>query len=120
MGTTLDGSTLTVEKWSEGVTTEACQWDAWSGSIYKRKVKVYGIVRTYTITFLEYNVTWANSLANKYETDAANGNSVTLYSDDVRRPVSSVSVYITGVQFDMENLGGQNVRKVIVTVQEAQ
>jgi hypothetical protein len=121
MGTTLDGSTLTVTKWSEGVAVQASQWDAWSSSQYKRKVKVYGIVRTYTITFVENNVSWASSLALKFETDAVNGSYVTLYSDSAQRPVNpGVSVYVLGVQFDMENLAGKNVRKITVTVQEAQ
>ena len=120
MGTTLDGQTLTVQKWSEDTIVQASQWDAWNSSTYKRKVKIYGIVRTYEITFLEYNVTWTNSLANRFETDAVNGNTVTLSSDSALRPVSSVAVYIMDVKFDMENLAGQNMRKVTVTVQEAQ
>jgi len=110
-----------VEKWSEHVTTEASQWDAWSGSVFKRKVQVFGIISVYTITFLEYNVTWSNSLALLFENDAAAGSTVQLYSDDARRPVNpAVNVYITDVQFDMENLGGQNVRMITVTVQVAQ
>jgi len=121
MGTTLHGQTLTVEKWSEHVSTEASQWDAWSGSVFKRKVQVFGTYSVYTITFLEYNVTWANSLALLFENDAAAGSVVSLYSDNPQRPVNpAVNVYILDVQFDMENIAGQNVRKVTVTVQFAQ
>jgi hypothetical protein len=121
MTTTLDGSTLTVLKWAESVTTEASQWDAWSGSVYKRKVKVYGIVRVYTITFVEQGVMWSNSLALKFENDAANGNTVQLYSTEAYRPINpAVNVYITDVNYTLENLAGNNIRTITVTVQEAQ
>ena len=119
MSVTLDGSTLTVEKWSEDTQAQGSQWDGWSGSSYHRKVKNYGVVRTYQITFLEQNVSWTNSLVNKYLTDCVNGNTVAFVSTLSVRPVSSVNVYILEVQFDMENLGGQNVRAVTVTIQEA-
>jgi hypothetical protein len=118
-GVILDGQAITVEKWSEDTVAQGSNWDSWSGGQYKRKVKTYGIVRTYTLVFLEYNVTWGNSLANQYQLDALNGNVVTFYSDLAVRPVSSVSVYVLDVQFDMENLAGQNVRVVTVTIQEA-
>ena len=120
MTTTLDGTTLTVIKWEEGVTTESSQWDAWSGSQYKRKVKVYGIVRTYKITFVENNVAWSSSAALQYENDAAVGNTVILNTTDAWRPVSNVGVYITDVTFTLENLAGQNIRTITVSVQEAQ
>ena len=120
MGTTLDGQTLNVTDWADGVIAQASQWDAWSGSQYKRKVKVYGIIRTYTITFVENAVAWASSLAKRFEDDAAAGNTVTLFSDTATRPVSSVAVYILAVSFRLSMLGTQNIRKITVTVQEAQ
>lgn len=119
VGVMLDGQALTVQKWSESCAAQGSNWDAWYGGQYKRKVKTYGIVRTYTLTFLEYNVSWANSLANLYEQDCQNGNVVTFYSDTAQRPVNSVSVNVLDVTFDMENLAGQNVRIVTVTIQEA-
>jgi hypothetical protein len=120
MGTTLDGQTLTVTKWGEDVTTAASQWDAWSGSSYKRKVKVYGIVRTYTIDCIEKAIAWASSLVNRFETTAANGTTVVFYSDQAVRPVSSVNVYVLKVSWTLENVGGQNIRKFTLTLQEAQ
>jgi hypothetical protein len=120
MGTTLDGQSLTVTKWGEDVSVQASQWDAWSGSSYKRKVKVYGIVRTYTVDCIENAVTWASSLVNRFETTAVNGNTVVFSSDQAVRPVSSVSVYVLKVSWTLENIAGKNVRKFTLTLQEAQ
>jgi len=120
MGTTLDSLTLIVTKWGEAVSVQASQWDAWSSSTYKRKVKVYGIVRTYTIDCVENAVAWASSQVNHFETTALNGSTVTFYSDQAVRPVSSVSVYVLDVSWTMENIAGKNVRKFTLTLQEAQ
>ena len=118
MGTTLDGKALTVTKWGEGVAVQSSQWDAWVTSAYSRKVKVYGIIRTYIIDSVEQDVTWPNSLANYFETVAANGNTVLLYSDQPVRPVNNVPVYVLDVAYTLENLGGQNIRKFTLTLQE--
>jgi hypothetical protein len=120
VGTTLDGQNLTVTKWGEDVSVEASQWDAWSGASYKRKVKVYGIVRTYTIDCIENAVAWSSSLANRFEGTALSGNTVVFYSDQAVRPVSSVSVYVVKVSWTLENVAGKNVRKFTLTLQEAQ
>jgi hypothetical protein len=121
MGTTLDGQSLTVTKWGEDVSVQASQWDAWSGSSYKRKVKVYGIVRTYTVDCIENAVAWASSLANRFETTALNGSTVAFFSDQAVRPVNpSVNVYVLKVSWTLENIAGKNVRKFTLTLQEAQ
>jgi hypothetical protein len=120
MGTTLDGQSLTVTKWGEDVSVQASQWDAWSGSSYKRKLKVYGIVRTYTVDCIENAVAWASSLANRFETTAQNGSTVVFYSDQAVRPVSNVYVYVLKVSWTLENTAGKNVRKFTLTLQETQ
>ena len=119
MGTTLDSQTLTVTKWGEDVSTAASQWDAWSSSSYKRKVKVYGIIRKYTIDCVEKAVAWSSSLVNRFETTAANGTTVVFYSDQAVRPISSVNVYVLKVSWTLENVAGQNIRKFTLTLQEA-
>jgi len=119
LATTLDGKTLTVTKWGENVQTVASQYDAWVSSTYKRKIKVYGIIRGYSIDCIEQNVDWATSLANYFEAVALAGNSVILFSDASVRPVASVTVYVLNVAYTLENLGGKNIRKVTLTLQEA-
>jgi hypothetical protein len=118
MGTTLDGQTLTVTKWAEGVIISASQWDAWSSSQYTRKVKVYGLIRTYIIDCVEQDVVWANSLANYFQVAAGNGNTVLFYSDLPVRPVNLVPVLVLNVTYTLENLGGKNIRKFTLTLQE--
>jgi hypothetical protein len=81
--------------------------------------QVFLIVRSYMVDCVEQNVTWANSLANYFETVAQNGSPVVLYSDDVRRPVSSVCVCVLHVTWTLENLGGQGIRKFTLMLQEA-
>jgi hypothetical protein len=120
MGTTLDGQNLTVTKWGEDVSVQASQWDGWWQSIYRRRVKVYGIVRTYIIDCIEQDVAWPSSLANRFETTAQNGTMVVFFSDQAVRPVSSVSVYVLRVSWTLENVAGKNVRKFTLTLQEVQ
>ena len=119
MTTTLDGKALTVTKWGENVQTVSTQYDAWVSSAYKRKVKVYGVIRGYSIDCVEQNVDWTSSLANYFEGVAQSGNTVVLYSDQAVRPVSSVSVYVLNVSWTLENIGGQNIRRFTLTLQEA-
>jgi hypothetical protein len=119
MGTTLDGQALTVTKWGEDCPAQASQWDAWVNSTWKRKVKVYGIVRTYIIDCVEQAVAWASSLANYFEGKASSGTSVVFYSDQAVRPVNSVSVYVMRVTWTLESVAGQNIRKFTLTLQEA-
>ena len=119
MGTTLDGKALTVTKWGENVQTVASHYDAWVSSAYKRKVKVYGVIRGYSVDCVEQNVDWATSVANYFEAVMLAGNSVILFSDAAVRPVASVAVYVLNVAYTLENLGGKNIRKVTLTLQEA-
>lgn len=119
-GTSLDGQSLTVTKWDEEVDVQDSEWDAWSGANYKHNVKVYGIIRTYTIDCIENAVAWTVSLANRFETTALNGTPVIFYSDQAVRPVSSVSVYVMKVSWTMENIAGKNYRKFTLTLQESQ
>lgn len=118
-GTSLDGQSLTVTKWGEDAAVQASQWDSWSRASYKRKVKVYGIVRTYTIDCIENAVAWAQSLTNYFENTALNGIPVIFYSNQAVRPVNSVSVYVLDVSWTLENIAGQNIRKFTLTLQEA-
>jgi hypothetical protein len=117
--TTLDGITLTVTKWDEGLDLVRFEWDTWTGGTSKRKVKTYNIVRTYIINCIEQDVTWTNNIANHFEATALSGATVIFYSNTTLRPVNNVSVYVKKVNCTLENLGTQNVRKITLTLQEA-
>lgn len=118
-GTTLDGQPLTVTKWGENVQTVASQYDAWVSGAYKRKVKVYGIIRTYMIDCVEQAIDWVNSLANNFEDKASTGLPLVFSSLQAVRIVDSVSAYVLNVSSTLENIGGQNIRKFTLTLQEA-
>jgi hypothetical protein len=119
MGTTLDSIALTVTKWGEDVALACSEWDAWISGTSKRKVKTYNIIRTYTLDCIEQNVLWASSIANHFEATALAGATVVFFSDSTLRPVASVNVYVKKVNYVLENLGTQNIRKVTLTLQEA-
>lgn len=116
MGTTLDGKTLIVTAWGEAADYLGSQWDAWVSSGYVRKVKIYKVLRTFTIRFVEKDVTWANSLANYFE-GKIDGSQLTFVSDLAVRNVST-NVYVLNVNFNIANVGTQNIRSITVTLQE--
>lgn len=119
MGVTLDGKTLTVIGWSEHTIDAASEWDAWVSGQFKRKLKVYGIIRTYVIDCVEKDVVWASSLANYFEGVQSAGTAVVFFSDLTVRPVSSVSIYVKDVSWTVKNIGVQNIRNFQLTLQEA-
>jgi hypothetical protein len=119
MGVTLDGKTLTVMSWGEHTVDAASEWDAWVSGKFKRKLKVYGIIRTYVVDCVEKDVAWASSNANYFEGVQSAGTSVVFFSDLTIRPVSSVNVYVKDVNWTAKNIGTQNIRNFQLTLQEA-
>lgn len=118
MGVTLDGQTLTVLKWTEGLTLIASQYDQWSNGLCKQKQQVYGVVRTYQLDCIEKDVAWASSLVNYFEQKASAGTALAFSSTLAVRAVSA-NVYVQGVDWTAENLGTQNIRKFTLKLQEA-
>lgn len=119
MGVTLDGQTLTVLKWTEGLTLIASEYDQWSNGVCKRRIQAYGNVRTYQLDCVEQNVAWASSLVNYFEQKASAGTALALTSDLLVRAVTSANVYVTRVNFTSENIGTQNIRNFTLVLQEA-
>lgn len=118
MTVTLDGKTLDCKSLSEGFEVINVQGDDWENSAYKRKIKVLGIVRTWTVECVENNIAWASSAAKSFQDTGAAGTTVAFaVTDEVR--VISATVYILGVTQDIADLGGKNVRRFTVSLQEA-
>jgi hypothetical protein len=115
---TLDGKTLTVLSLSESVSVVGTQWDAWENEAYDRKAKIYGITREWSLECIEQDVTWTNSLVKYFGTVAQNGLAVAFVSDEPAREVSGTDVYVLGVDLDLTNLGGENIRKFTLKLQE--
>jgi hypothetical protein len=82
-------------------------------------MKVYGLVRTYRLDCVEQNVAWASSLVNYFEQKASAGTGLAFTSNHSVRAVTSINVYVTGVNFTAENVGTQNIRNFTLTLQEA-
>jgi hypothetical protein len=118
MGTTLDSITLTVLSWTESYPAVAPQWDAWVGSAYKKKVMVLGSIRQITLQCVEQDVTWANSAVKHFQDVQNAGTQITLTSDLVVRPVTSMTVLVLDVEFTSQVVGTQNIRYFSVTLQE--
>jgi hypothetical protein len=119
MGVTLDGQTLNVLKWAESLTLIASQYDQWSNGVCKRKIQVYGVVRSYQLDCVEQNIAWASSLINYFEQKASAGTALAFTSDLSVRAVTSTNVYVTSVNFNAENVGTQNIRNFTLALQEA-
>jgi hypothetical protein len=116
---TLDGKTLNVLSYGESIDVAGTQWDAWVNQGYVRKVKVYGIIRKYTVECVENDVSWTDSLVNYFENVAENGSAVAFISNEPVREISSTNVYVLGVELGLSDLGGKNIRKFTLTLQEA-
>jgi hypothetical protein len=85
----------------------------------KRLMKVYGLFRTYRLDCVEQNVAWASSLVNYFEQKASAGTALAFTSDLSVGAVTSTNVNITGVNFNAENVGTQNIRNFTLILQEA-
>jgi hypothetical protein len=117
MTVTLDGKTLDCKQLSEDCAVISTQWDAWINSAYKRKLKVLGTVRTWTLHCMENGVAWTSSSAKSLENSAANGTTLTFsVTDEVR--IIGTSVYVLGVSIDAVDLAGKNIRYFTITLQE--
>jgi hypothetical protein len=118
MTVTLDGKTLSVLGWDEGYGSVASQWDQWVSSQYKRKVQLYGCVRTINLGCVEKDVTWANSLVLYFQQKQAAGSAVVLTSTENLRVVSSMNVLVLGVTFNAVTVGTQVIRYFTLNLQE--
>ena len=118
MTVSLDGKTLDVRGLDEDLEVVNSQWETWQNQTYKRKVKVLGIVRHWTLECVENNVAWSSSQVKSFEDTAAVGTTVTfVVTDEVR--VVNTSVYVLGVQIQVADLAGKNIRHFTLTLQEA-
>jgi len=85
----------------------------------KRALRFSPDFSTIAVARVEQNVAWASSLVNYFEQKASAGTALAFTSDLSVRTVSSTNVYVTGVTFNAENVGTQNIRDFTLTLQEA-
>jgi hypothetical protein len=117
MTVTLDSKTLDCKSLSEGFEIIHIQGDDSENGAYKRKVKVLGVLRTWTLECVESAVAWSSSQAKSFQDTAAAGTTVTFtVTDEVR--VIGTTVYILGMTIDAADLAGKNVRRFTLALQE--
>jgi hypothetical protein len=115
---TLDGKALDCKRLTEDCAVMHTQWDAWVSAAYKRKIKVFGLCRKWTLDIIENNVAWASSSCKSFEDSGLAGTALTFSVDDQVRVISA-SVYVLDVRIDVSDLAGKNIRSFTLTLQEA-
>lgn len=117
MTVTLDGRTLDCRALHEDFEVVNKQNDVWYLGVYRRLVKVRGVVRKWSLQCVENGVNWASSQAKDFQDKGAAGTTVTFaVTDQVR--VLSTTVYILAMTIDAQDLAGKNIRRFTVNVQE--
>ena len=118
MSVTLNGSLLTVVNWSENFEVIASAWDEWENGACRRKEKVRGAVRTYTLDCVESGGSWPISLAKYFEAKALEGGTLPFVSTLTFRSVNG-TVYILNVDFSGSTENLENAREYTLTLQES-
>ncbi len=120
MTITLDSKTLNVSSMDENVEVIAVFSDKWENEMYKRKVRVFGTVKTWSLTCFEDNVAWTNSVVKHLQEKAKIGDAVAFVVDEGNAHQINTNVYILGVS--LSYAGGAmavNHREFSITLQEA-
>ena len=124
MAVTLGTATLKLHDLRESAETVKAEWDTWEGEAYVRKVKVYGVIKQWTLSCHEYATSWANSAAKYLEEQEALGSTLALVIDiqgtfsgaDRLHSVPSTNVKVLDVTVNYEKTDS-NYREFTVTVQ---
>ncbi|MCP8307962.1 MAG: hypothetical protein H3Z52_04730 [archaeon] len=114
----IDTKTLTVSYLSENVEVVITEKDAWESEQYKRKVRVFGTIKRWTLNCYEKDVAWADSVAKHLQTKAKEGNAVNFTVDEGTMHQVNTNVYVLGVDLTYES-GVANYRTFSISLQEA-
>jgi hypothetical protein len=118
MSVTLDSQTLNVVNWEENLAPLSTTFDKWENGAAKRKISVFGCIRTFKLDCFEQDVVWASSLVKYFEEKAAAGTALAFASTLSVRNVSSTNVKITNVGFSAVDVAAQNLRSFSLELQE--
>ena len=100
MTVTIDSKSLSVEGGGIEESTEpvGSSVDKWLNGAYVKEVKIFGIVRSWTLKCYEQNVAWSSSNAKYLQDKAKVGDKVPFEVDEGNlHAVTSTYVYILGV-----------------------
>lgn len=103
MGATIDGQTLNIEggRIQENVKSVGTFVDKWEEEKYKKKAKILGSVRSWSLRCYEENVGWTNSIARHLQEHMEAGDTVSFNIDEgALHTVSSTNVYILDININ--------------------
>jgi hypothetical protein len=103
MGAMIDGQTLNIEggRIQENVKSVGTFVDKWEDEKYKKKAKILGSVRSWSLRCYEENVAWTNSIARHLQEHMEAGDTVSFNIDEGDlHTVSSTNVYILDININ--------------------
>ena len=116
MTITIDSKTLNAMSLDENIEVVAVTNDAWENQEYKQKVRVFGIVKSWSLACYEKDVAWDDSVAKHLQNVAKNGNAVSFIVDEGTTHQVNMDVYVLGVTLNYSG-GVANYRTFTVTLQ---
>jgi hypothetical protein len=113
----LGTKTLNVSSMDENIEIIATHSDKWENETYKRKVNVFGIVRSWNLRCYEDNVDYNNSAFKYLQDQAKQGNVLSFIIDEDQ---INTSVYILGLSLSYSpSMMATNHREFSIIIQEA-
>jgi len=118
--TVIDGSIVKVQAWSESQQAISSSSDEWTDRKCRRNTRNYGGISTFTITCIEGDVAWANSIVERLRWRSRKNAIILLSSDKPLRYVA-MKVKVLAVEFEAstETVSNKNIRCFTVTLEEA-
>ncbi|MCD6466242.1 hypothetical protein J7L27_07760 [Candidatus Bathyarchaeota archaeon] len=117
---TIDSYALNVLDFSEEAEPIGAEWIGWENAQLKRERFVYAIKRTWRLNCIEKNVAWSSSVINYLLQKMAANETVTFTVDEGDRyQLPATTVHIVNVEFNMPQVGAQNIRHFTVILKEA-
>lgn len=117
----LDGVSLKILSIKEGLTARDVQWDTWEEDRWKRRVAVYGGLRTWTLTAYESETAWADSQVKRFQEKLRAGEPVSFTLTHAGETLVSCQVYILSLEvgYDLGAPESKRYRQYTLSLQEA-
>jgi len=119
MPITIDTKTLNVSNLAEDTEVVAVATDAWESQVYKRKLRLFGIVKSWTIDCFEDGVLWVDSVAKYLQDKAKADTAVNFVISEAGVHDINVDCYVIGVivKYSATTMS-TNHREFTITLQE--
>ncbi|MEM3383843.1 MAG: hypothetical protein QXF43_04175 [Nitrososphaerales archaeon] len=120
MTITIGTKTLNVREMNESMEVVAIFTDKWENEQYKRKVRVYGTIRTWTLSCFEDDVNYADSAFKYLQDQAKIGNVLSFVVDEGQAHQINTYVYIMSITLTHSPAStAVNHREFTIALQEA-